>query len=371
MLAGTIIELWTMRAQLHACTIVDCATCATADTKQAVKCMQKRSQRTAHQMAVEFLIMKQLADSTTGQCNQHIVKLHQVIDTPQSMYLFLDHMAGGDVLPLIQQRRLTHNDTFAILKQTLLGLQHIHGCGIVHCDIKAENLLVDQLVAPPFKVKIADFGISQFVRDDKGNCDVSAGSAFSSSPEAFARQSCNGRSDMWSVGILLHEMFCFVQPFCDGDFMHFFNIVSKFQGFSTDGGSLVPLCSTAQDVQAQWNKEHAPHAGQRMMAHLLKPNNNQRPSASQLLQESVFVDNEHVQDLEGSEGDQNTMVSPEVNHLERQLAALQRQLIEQQTKMDEKDAVLAQLAAEKLQLQEDVVLMAEEAANMDVPSTTA
>lgn len=78
-------------------------------------------------------------------------------------YLILEYLPGGDLAKLRQKQSLQINQAFSYLEQVCAGLAHAHKCGIIHRDIKPQNLLLthDHKI-----VKIADFGVARFSHSD-------------------------------------------------------------------------------------------------------------------------------------------------------------------------------------------------------------
>ncbi len=78
-------------------------------------------------------------------------------------YLVLEYLAGGDLARAIREKSLTLNKSFEYLEQVCAGLAHAHKSGVIHRDIKPQNLL---LTADRNIVKIADFGVARFSQSD-------------------------------------------------------------------------------------------------------------------------------------------------------------------------------------------------------------
>jgi len=76
-------------------------------------------------------------------------------------YLVMEYVPGTSLRPVIQERKLTAEDSVSIMKQVLAGLSHAHKSGIIHRDIKPENILIHERVktvgfASPGVVKVTD-----------------------------------------------------------------------------------------------------------------------------------------------------------------------------------------------------------------------
>lgn len=133
----------------------------------------------------------------------HIVGIHDVGRTRDGLpYYSMPHMSHGH----LAQRDLRGKEpqVRAILRALLEALQHAHGRGIVHRDVKAENVLFDDTDRP----QLADFGIA--LRRGYGSRVTTAGLAVGSTaympPEQARGEAVDARADLYSVGVLAWEM---------------------------------------------------------------------------------------------------------------------------------------------------------------------
>lgn len=138
-------------------------------------------------------------------------------------YLVTEYVPGTNLRSYIQKRSLTAEDATAILRQVLAGLKAAHDKGIVHRDIKAENILVhrqaetDGFVAEGV-VKVTDFGLGR-IQNGSGlaasivhsrSMDAQgkeiAGTLEYMAPEQRAGESVDARADLYACGVVLFEM---------------------------------------------------------------------------------------------------------------------------------------------------------------------
>lgn len=102
------------------------------------------------QLFREVKIMKQLD-------HPNIVKLYQVMETEQTLYLVMEYASGGEVFDyLVAHGRMKEKEARAKFRQIVSAVQYLHSKNIIHRDLKAENLLLDSAM----NIKIADFGFS-------------------------------------------------------------------------------------------------------------------------------------------------------------------------------------------------------------------
>jgi serine/threonine-protein kinase len=150
--------------------------------------------------------------------SENIVQVFDVGHDPQiGLYMVMEHLVGEDLATrLHRERRLDPMTALAIMAQALHGLERAHAAGIVHRDLKPANLfLVDRGAGRLPLVKILDFGISKFLRDERAADTASVvtragavmGTALYMSPEqAQGGALVDHRSDLWSIGAVLYEM---------------------------------------------------------------------------------------------------------------------------------------------------------------------
>ena len=132
------------------------------------------------------------------------------------VFLAMELVAGRTLRDLMrEQGRLRPRDTLEILESVLAALGAAHHAGIVHRDVKPENVLL----ADDGRVKVADFGLARAVSGSTNHTttgSVLMGTVAYLSPEQVERGVADPRSDVYAVGILLFEMLTGVKPY-DGE----------------------------------------------------------------------------------------------------------------------------------------------------------
>ncbi|XP_076800652.1 serine/threonine-protein kinase SIK2-like isoform X1 [Clavelina lepadiformis] len=142
--------------------------------------------------------------------HQHIIKLYQVIDTKTTIYLVTEYAAHGEVFDYItQEERLPEEVARKMFYQVLTAIEYCHKNNVVHRDLKAENLLLDQ----NDNIKLADFGFGNFFQTGQ-NLNTWCGSPPYAAPEVFEGKLYEGpHLDIWSLGIVLYVLVCGTFPF--------------------------------------------------------------------------------------------------------------------------------------------------------------
>lgn len=161
-----------------------------------------------------------------GLHHPHIVQYLGTSSDETHLNIFLEYVPGGSIAAMLKQyntfpEQLTRNFT----RQILDGLSYLHNRNIIHRDIKGANILVDNRGA----VKISDFGVSKQTTSNLTNPSLASvpvgplgpagtrtslqGSVFWMAPEVVRQTGQSIKSDIWSVGCLIVEMFTGSRPF--------------------------------------------------------------------------------------------------------------------------------------------------------------
>ncbi len=146
--------------------------------------------------------------------HKNIVKIYDVGFTDKIQYIVMEYIDGITLTEYIERQGvLKWRDAVHFTTQILRALQHAHDRGIVHRDIKSQNVM---LLADG-TIKVMDFGIAHFNREtDKTISEKAIGSVHYISPEQARGEVTDEKSDIYSVGVMLYEMLTGVKPF-DGD----------------------------------------------------------------------------------------------------------------------------------------------------------
>ncbi|MFC4903505.1 Stk1 family PASTA domain-containing Ser/Thr kinase [Kocuria oceani] len=124
-------------------------------------------------------------------------------------YLVMEHVEGSTLRDLLRRRgALTPREALEVVEAALDGLAAAHRAGLVHRDVKPENVLI----ATGGRVTVADFGLTRAVDQHTGSGTV-LGTVGYASPELVTGQRVDTRADVYSAGIVLFELLCGRRPF--------------------------------------------------------------------------------------------------------------------------------------------------------------
>jgi len=151
--------------------------------------------------------------------NPHTVILHHFGVTPDGrMYFVMELLEGRSLASLLaQERTISWRRALDIVAQACESLAEAHANGIWHRDIKPENLFLCDTGSTAWNVKVLDFGIAWMVQTAQGvrltKSGMVCGTPEYISPEQAAGAALDGRTDIYSLGIVLYEMLAGVPPF--------------------------------------------------------------------------------------------------------------------------------------------------------------
>ena len=141
----------------------------------------------------------------------NIVKVLNVNYGDKLQYIVMEYVEGITLKEYIEQQgRLGIKETVHFTMQILRALQHAHDKGIVHRDIKPQNIML----LSNGNIKVTDFGIARFsYSDTKTMTDSAIGSVHYISPEQARGDATDDRADIYSVGVVMYEMLTGQLPF--------------------------------------------------------------------------------------------------------------------------------------------------------------
>ncbi|RPI88658.1 MAG: serine/threonine protein kinase [Chloroflexi bacterium] len=145
------------------------------------------------------------AKSVANLSHPNIVTIHDFGLDEERLYIVMEYVPGTDLKTILQQRgRLGVDEAVSLMIQACGGVGYAHRAGIVHCDIKPQNLLV----TPDRRLKVLDFGIARALATIQPGekVDVVWGSPQYFAPEQAGGDPPSPASDVYSLGVVLFEM---------------------------------------------------------------------------------------------------------------------------------------------------------------------
>ena len=152
------------------------------------------------------------AQSAAGLEHPHIVNIYDVGSENAMYYIVMEYVEGITLKTYIEKKgQLSFKEAVSIAIQVGRGIEAAHNKHIVHRDIKPQNIII----STEGKVKVTDFGIARATNNNTINSEV-MGSVHYASPEQARNGFVDGKSDIYSLGIVMYEMVTGRVPF-DGE----------------------------------------------------------------------------------------------------------------------------------------------------------
>ncbi len=146
--------------------------------------------------------------------HRNIVAVYDMGTDGDDPYIVMEFIPGEDLKTLIDSRAfLPFRTKLQIISELCVALDHAHSNEVIHRDVKPGNVRIKD----DGEVKVLDFGIAKVASLDLTASGVQVGSPNYMSPEQIKGQKLDGRSDLWSVGVILYELLTFIRPFDSED----------------------------------------------------------------------------------------------------------------------------------------------------------
>nr|CAI5870276.1 unnamed protein product [Callosobruchus analis] len=147
-----------------------------------------------------------------------IIKMRDIIEMPEEVFIVLDYMKGGELKNRIQSRSpMTESNVKFLFHQIVLAVEYLHKQGITHRDLKPENVLLATEESETL-VKVSDFGLSK-ITEEEDVMNTVCGTYYYMAPEVIGAHNpqYNKQVDVWSLGVILYYMLSGSLPFKSSD----------------------------------------------------------------------------------------------------------------------------------------------------------
>lgn len=155
---------------------------------------------------------RQEAKAAANLAHPNIVTVHDFGLDGGQLFIVMELVPGMDLKTLLRKRgRFTPEEALPLMIQACAGIGYAHRAGLIHCDVKPQNLLV----TPDMRLKVTDFGIARALSTIKPDeqSEIVWGSPQYFAPEQAAGAAPSPASDVYSLGVILYEMLTGTLPF--------------------------------------------------------------------------------------------------------------------------------------------------------------
>lgn len=150
--------------------------------------------------------------------HESIVKVYDVGElADKTPYVVMEVLHGESLGSFLRREKVISPElALPLMREVVGGLAEAHKVGVVHRDVKPDNLFLIGDIGDPYQIKIVDFGLA------KGNLKMTAagvvvGTALYMAPEQALAETVDGRTDMYALGLVFYKMFTGVHPFDSDD----------------------------------------------------------------------------------------------------------------------------------------------------------
>ncbi len=146
--------------------------------------------------------------------HKNIIKLYDIFENENFFYIIMEYCPGGDLFSYLERNKfhIPERQSCKIIYKILKALSYLHSFGIIHRDIKSENILITYNNDEEFDIRINDFNLSKILGPGE-YCNETCGTLSYVAPEILLKKKYNKLVDSWSLGVTCYLLISGSLPF--------------------------------------------------------------------------------------------------------------------------------------------------------------
>jgi len=228
--------------------------------KYALKCAQrfKKGKDRSERTYTEIKVLQKLK-------HKNIISLRGWFEDKETIYLVLEYISGKDCAKFFKHKLPTKSQLKSIMTQIVEAIIYMHEKGIVHRDLKLENVLIDN----KFNIKITDFGLCGIQESEYDMFTQSLGTPRFTAPELIKGDGYNDSVDIWGIGIIFFMLLIGEYPF--------------------NGSTKETIFARIKDKKLHFSKYNLPKEETKLLRHLLEKEPEKRIEIEDILDHPFFL----------------------------------------------------------------------------------